>query len=191
MIALKLLQAGGTGLFSGFAWPLATPDAFGPWVEVEPPLQPSLRGIHAVRATSVLDWLDEELWVIELAGEIIEADPLLVASRARLRRRVVGWDAEAATALAQSCLSSLREAADGATGETAVALQAVVADCVLLVEGGRPESSPRLPGEDRPTTPAAIAANLTYIASAVLGPAERARQQMWLDRRVDLMVGMP
>lgn len=111
MIAWKLLQPGSVGLYSGFSWPVPIGGAPGAWVEVDPPLVASLRGVHAVRTVSLVDWLDDELWEIELDGEIVESDALLVSSRGRLRRRIAEWDAQAATALTESCVLAVRDAA--------------------------------------------------------------------------------
>ena len=187
MIAWKLLQAGGVGLFSGFAWPLPTAaGSYGAWVEAEPPLRPTFHGIHAIRSEDVLDWLDEEIWEIELDGEIIEGDPLLVASRGRLRRQAVGWDAAAARELARTCVEVVRATADrleaelGPQDAATLAVGAVYADCLSLVTGGRPEASPLGPGDACPTTAASIASNVAYVAAATAGPAERARQHAWL-----------
>lgn len=234
MIAWKLLQPGAIGLFSGFAWPTPTRTGDGTWVEVAAPLRPSIHGIHAVRPDSLLEWLDDELWEIELDGEIIEAHGLLVASRARLRRRVPEWDGPAAAALTQSCVEAVRDAVaaelerSGATDATAMlagladddSIQSFVSrlspgedvrisgliylvDCVKLAAGGRPEGFDDHPGRDLPTTPAAIAANVGFVAAAGVGMIaaraegsaetfeqafgrERARQNAWLAERLQL-----
>jgi hypothetical protein len=86
-------------------------DAPGSWVEVEPPLAPTSHGVHAVGSAVLLDWLDDELWEIELGGQIIESGAMLVAQRGRLLRRVAAWDGDAARALARSCLPVLRDVA--------------------------------------------------------------------------------
>jgi hypothetical protein len=207
VIAWKLLQAGSIGLHSGFAWPPPSAGAPGPWVDVAPPLVPSLRGVHAVRTTSLLDWLDDELWEIELAGEIVEADALLVASRGRLRRRVVEWDAAAATAFTAACVVSVRDGASAALDRSgpgvAATARAYVADCVSLAGGGRPDGCADPSAGDLPISPAAIAANVGFVAAAAVGAIaagldeepdafaqgfarERARQHAWLVHRIGL-----
>ncbi len=234
MIAWKLLQPGAVGLLSGFAWPTPTGTEAGAWVEVEPPLRPSIHGVHALRTPALLDWLDDELWEIELAGEIIETHGLLVASRARLRRRIAEWDGAAAAALTASCLAAVRDAVaielervgaiDAAAMITGLAdadaMRAFVAqlspseearisglvylvDCVALAAGGRPEGFDDHPGRDLPTTPAAIAANVGFVAAAGVGMIaaraedaaetfeegfgrERARQNAWLAAHLPL-----
>ena len=78
MIAYKFLGAGAVGTYSGFAWPV------GEWVDVDLPLVPSRRGVHACRVLDLPYWLDDELWVVELDGEIAEQERMVVAERGRL-----------------------------------------------------------------------------------------------------------
>ena len=233
MNAWKFLQPGAVGLFSGFAWPTPGAGEPGAWVEVELPVVRALRGVHAVGTAWMLDWLDDELWEIELDGEIIDEDGLLVAARGRLLRRVSDWDAEAAAALAHSCVLAVRDAAaesleaSGAAADAAelgdltdhASLGAFVAkaapapgsplaflgDCVLLASGRRPEGEPERPGGEQQASPAAIAANLGYVAAAAVGviamgaggqaeafgssfARERGRQHAWLTERLQLEV---
>ena len=68
MLAYKFLSGGGTGVLSGFRWPV------GEWVTVEGELVPARRGVHACRTGDLARWLDEELWAVELDGELLEAD---------------------------------------------------------------------------------------------------------------------
>ena len=89
MNAYKFLRADGTGVFTGFAWPL--PDG-GPsaWVESEP--DPCRTGIHACRLRDLPYWAGRMLYEIELVGQILEHGTKLVASRGRLLRRVDAWN---------------------------------------------------------------------------------------------------
>jgi hypothetical protein len=98
MRAYKFLSSGGIGLFSNFVWP-----APGEWVETQQPVVDCLVGIHALRFDDLLDWIDDELWEIELDGEIADHDGMLVAERGRLVRRVERWDDAAARAFAHAC----------------------------------------------------------------------------------------
>jgi hypothetical protein len=96
--AYKFLSAGRVGLFSNFEWPPA-----GEWVETKEPLVDCLHGVHAVRFEHLLDWIDDELWEVELGGSIAEREEMLVAERGRLTRRLEHWDAAAASAFAEAC----------------------------------------------------------------------------------------
>jgi hypothetical protein len=101
VIAYKFLRAGAVAPFTGFRW---EPDT---WVEPGRPIACE-RGVHGCRADDLPYWLRAELWEIELAGEIVEAERKLVAERGRLVRRVPGWDAAAAAALARDCAKRTR-----------------------------------------------------------------------------------
>lgn len=98
MKAYKFLGIGGIGLFSDFAWPPA-----GEWVDAAQPLADCLAGVHAVRREHLLDWIDDELWEIELAGTVVERDSMVVAERGRLVRRIAAWDADLAHEFADEC----------------------------------------------------------------------------------------
>jgi hypothetical protein len=83
--AYKFLCEGCTGVLSGFTWPV------GEWVVVDGDLVPTRRGVHACRRQDLAYWLDEELWAVELDGEIRELDRLVVARAGRLAERVEAW----------------------------------------------------------------------------------------------------
>lgn len=104
--AFKFLASGCVGRFSGFAWP-----GPGEWVEAEGPLQPCRSGIHGVGRDRVCEWLDDELWRVELDGDLLRLDGVIVARRGRLVSRVDAWNADAATDFARACAERLRERA--------------------------------------------------------------------------------
>jgi hypothetical protein len=109
VIAAKFLGRGGVGLFSGFGWPLPVAGEPGAWVEVEGPLEPGRNGIHACRPQDLTDWIDDELWAVELDGELEEREATVVARRGRLLRRVEAWTPDAARAFAEACLWRTRD----------------------------------------------------------------------------------
>jgi hypothetical protein len=82
-------------------------------VEVPPPLEVCQRGIHACAGEYLPEWLESELWEIELDGEVTELEGLLVARRGRLRDRVEAWDGAAAREFARACAHRLKERAEG------------------------------------------------------------------------------
>ena len=89
MIAHKFLRAGGTSAFTPFRWPLPG-DGPGAWVEA--PIEPCRSGIHACRPADLPIWVGDELYEIELDGEIVHERTKVVASRARLLCRVDAWE---------------------------------------------------------------------------------------------------
>ena len=127
MIAYKFLSCGAVGLYSGFRWP--TPSAVdepGRWVAIEGPLLPAQTGVHACPPGELVNWIDDELWVVELAGAIAEHEGVLIASRARLLRRLDHWTAETAREFAEACVFSARDAAAAAlrrSGDDATAAE--------------------------------------------------------------------
>ena len=109
MIASKFLSRGATGLYSGFSWPTPRGAAPGAWVEVAGPLVAGMNGIHACTPNEIVNWIDDELWLVELDGEITEHEGVLAARRGRLLLRVGTWDAAAADGFTLACVLSARD----------------------------------------------------------------------------------
>ena len=107
MQAYKFLAAGSRGPFSRHAW---TP---GDWTEAEGALEPCRNGVHALPVDALAPWLDEELWEIEIDGEVAKEAGLLVGRRGRLVRRVEEWDGQAAGRFARACARHAQEIAEG------------------------------------------------------------------------------
>lgn len=89
--------------FTRFVWPDDD------WVETPPPLEPCRRGVHACTLEYLPEWLERELWQIELDGEVTEAGGVLVAQRGRLAGRVEVWDDQAARDFARACAARVQE----------------------------------------------------------------------------------
>ena len=122
MHAYKFLASGSRGRFSDFEWPQPAGDAPGAWVDAGS-VDECLTGVHACRTTDLPDWIDDELWLVELDGAVEEHASMVVAERGRLLRRVDEWDAAAAAAFADACAWRARGVAvralrhDGADAE--------------------------------------------------------------------------
>jgi hypothetical protein len=105
VIAYKFLSCGAVGLYSGFRWPTpSAADEPGSWVTIEGGLLPGRNAVHACPPGELVGWIDDELWVVELAGEIAEHEGVLLASRARLLRRLEQWTAETAREFSEACV---------------------------------------------------------------------------------------
>jgi len=163
MITYKFLRRDGTGPFTRFAWPL--PDG-GPGAWVEAPIVPCRSGVHACRMSDLPLWLGRELYEVELAGEIVEEPTKVVASRARLLRRIDAWD------------DALRDAYTRDCADRAHALAAGLPEWEAVIEPSIPEG-PALLG----FVAARIAEERDGIAAY---HAERARQVAWLAERLGL-----
>lgn len=111
MIAFKFLTPGAVGLFSRLSWPVPDDGVPGAWVEVEGPLEVCRNGIHACGPGDLIDWIDAELWRVELGEPVMESEAGFVASRGRLVSRVERWDDGAARALAGACVLRARDRA--------------------------------------------------------------------------------
>jgi hypothetical protein len=171
--ALKFLLEGRVGPFSGFVWTGGEDGRPGPWVEAEGDVACE-RGVHACARDDLPYWLQDELWEVELRGNVVRGRHKLVAPSGRLLRRVEAWDAQARAEFADACLAR--------TGELAAR---------------RPEADGYLAdlGRFQPHVgPAAIASLAARAAEAVEGragyDAERAAQAGWLAGRLGLEPGV-
>lgn len=177
MIAYKFLARGAVGPFSGFRWPTPAGGIPAAWVDAvgKAPSQ----GIHACRAADLPYWIDDELWVAELDGDVRPTEHQLVASRGRLLSAVEGWR-DLAREFGDDCAAMLRARVDaaleagGVPADVGEQLREYVADAVACAAGGN----------------AAAAAYVAARASAVLAGdqagsvAERRRQASWLEQRL-------
>jgi len=102
LIAYKFLSAGRVGRFTGFRWEADV------WVEAAS-ADPCAAGIHACRVHDLPIWLDDELWEIELDGDVVVADRKLVATRGRLTHRIERWTPGLAIEFGRFCAKRTRE----------------------------------------------------------------------------------
>ena len=117
MIAYKFLGSGRVATYSGVSWPEP-----GTWLEARGEIEPCVAGIHALRASELLGWIDDELWTCELGGTIEDDGEMLVAERGRLLARLQAWNESSAHDFARDCaargrdvvVESLREEHPGA-----------------------------------------------------------------------------
>ena len=82
VIAYKFLREGRVGPFSGVAWP-----AEGEWLEATGGDGACSPRVHACRVEDLPEWLDHELWRVELDGDVRVDCGKLVADRGRLVER--------------------------------------------------------------------------------------------------------
>jgi hypothetical protein len=166
MIAYKFLRAGAIGSFSGFAWPRPGPHGPGPWVEAAPFRGACGVGIHGCDGDHLVYWLDRELWLVELGGEVAAAQKKLIAPRGRLVRRIEAWDEPLQRELAEAGIARARELAEAAEsrGEAEAALaRGYLADTILF-------------------SPIDVGAGLFCAAHAALSEDGFARERTWQSR---------
>jgi hypothetical protein len=81
-------------------------------VQASGPIALCVNGIHASTPEQLPHWLGMELWEIELAGNILEDEAALVASQARLLRKLDAWDEPMRGRFAEMCHQRARELAE-------------------------------------------------------------------------------
>ena len=109
MHAFVSLESGAVSFLSGFHWPIPTESTPGPWVVAGVDAEPDV-----VRGHTHADlpwWLDDELWRIELAGDVRRHGRAVLGERGRLVGRVEAWTPEVAWELVEACARRVRDAA--------------------------------------------------------------------------------
>jgi hypothetical protein len=163
--AYKFLRVDGTGVFTGFAWPL--PDG-GPGAWLDAAADPCRSGIHACRPGDLPYWAGRALYEIELAGDVVEHTAKLVAPRGRLLRRIDGWDDSLRAAFTRHCADRAQR----------LARESGLDRWAAVIEPSIPEG------------PALLSFVAARIAEEAGGPeayrAERARHAEWLTVQLGL-----
>jgi hypothetical protein len=212
VIAYKFLRSGRVAPFSGVAWPAPTGDGPGAWLTAVSGGRACDGRVHACRVEDLPEWLDAELWRVELEGNVAVDCRKLVADRGRLHARVNAWDADVAAALAEHCALRAR---DGALSVlTPGRRRAALAYCASMPELEAAASTIDLTGHEgraigyvldaarhaiaafsRPADAPRHAAANGFIAThaaafaardVAAAPRERAAQAAWLVQRLGL-----
>jgi hypothetical protein len=200
MLAYKFLRTGRLGPFSGVRWPEP-----GVWIRATE-LAPCRSGVHACRTRDLPWWLGEELWVVQLQGNLRFEEHKIVAPAGRLRSQVEQWTADCAEQYAHACAWRARDRAVEALARAShrraadeVARCATLDDLLVLARGLAetvPDSriSLTIAGDGAVRALTGAAPTSAYIAAhaalRVGGPAayeaERAWQARWLTERLGL-----
>ena len=163
VIAYKFMDRGQVSPFSRVRWPEP-----GEWLESDR-VELCVTGVHACRTEDLPYWLQRELWEVELDGDVIEGERLIVARRGRLVRRIEEWTEQVAGEFGASCAAEARRRADIAPG---------LADYAHDAEEA---------AERSPHFAAFAAARLAELQDGTAGyEAERERQARWLSARLGL-----
>jgi hypothetical protein len=209
MIAYKFLLPGRIAPFSGAQWPAA-----GQWLAIEGPLEECRNGLHACRVGDLSYWLSDELWKVELDGELIRGERKIAARRARLRSQVATWDTTARRDFAWACIRrsaqhAARELRAAGLPEAARALDAA-GDAEALLEAARAAAEQADAQRARPAAhivgyleeavqsmdadPVSVTAYVAaHIGDVSAEPgsdgfaAERAAQSRWIGERLSLL----
>jgi hypothetical protein len=164
LIAYKFLDPGRTGPFTRVTWPEP-----GLWLE-SGRAELCVSGVHACRPSDLPYWLRHELWEVELDGDVVEGERLVVATRGRLVRLVDAWDRRTARAFGAACAAEARRR---------VANSPELEEIVASAEGAA--------GAENAPVAAFAAARLAELQDGPAGyDAERARQARWLAAELGL-----
>jgi hypothetical protein len=106
LLAYKFLRRDRIGPFSRFRWPEP-----GVWVQAGGPQAVCRSGIHACRAQDLPWWLSEELWEVELRGDVRATGHKVIAPAGCLRSRVEDWTPACAQEYADACAWRARDRA--------------------------------------------------------------------------------
>jgi hypothetical protein len=163
VIAYKFLANGRVGPFTGFRWPVDE------WVEAAD-VETCRRGVHACRIRDLPFWMNEELWEVELDGELSEHERKIVAPRGRLVRRREEWTADFRDTFVADLLRRTR-----------------LRFGAVAVVGGYTYDIQRFRAERRTGLAAFAAARAAELAGGPRGyERERQRQAEWLAARLRL-----
>ncbi len=215
MIAYKFLRDGQVGPFSGVRWPPA-----GAWLSATATgagARVCVDRVHACRVADLPEWIDSELWRVELDGDVAVDCGKLVADRGRLVERVELWNTALMVAFAEACALRARDAAltvlagDSRAHETLASCDTaedLAAACAHLTElQSDAERAAGYAGDGarhvlgaiaRPSTAPTHAAVNGFIASHAAAFAEddvdavgreRAWQADWLAQRLGVQTG--
>jgi hypothetical protein len=167
VIAYKFLRPDATSVFTGFRWPLPHQ---GPGQWVEAPVQACRSGVHACRLSDLPLWLGRVLYEVELDGDIVTEPTKVIASRARLLRRVEAWDDEVRSAYTRMCADRAHRLARSVSPP---------------LRGWEAVIDPSVP--EGPALLGFVSARIAEEIDGIAGyQAERSRQTDWLADRLDL-----
>ena len=169
MRAYAFLDPTATDYVSGVRWPV--PDDRGPGAWIEPGADSPLRGYPA---DQLLWWLDQQLWEVELDGDVHETGRSVLGARGRLLAPVDAWTPDVALELTRDCALRLRDRAavaletDGRSAEAAALVAA--SDLESIAETAATAAS----GEGFGSLLAGYTADLVRFASFMPDPARGA-----------------
>ena len=154
-------------------WPAPHDGAPGAWIEAGSDAPPD--SIRAYPPEELLWCLDDELWEVELEGELRREGHTFVAVRGRLLSRVETWTPDVAAELVEAFAFRVRDAAVEALAESGLASEASdLAGCVSLDALERAGSATADRGSDAAARLAGFAADAARYAREATGPARAA-----------------
>lgn len=186
MVAYKFLRPGAIGPFSGHSWPAPRDHGPGEWVDAPLSAGACRDGVHACERRHLPRWIWEELWEVELGGEVEVRRHKLRAARGRLLRRVDTWSMASARAFARACAEQAANHASAAAPADAQIAAAMAADGDSRARAAEATDDPYVAAHGGAVS-AYIAAMTALRAGGIeRHEAERDWQVDWLTRELGL-----
>jgi hypothetical protein len=178
--AYKFLRPGAVGPFSGYRWPVPTGSGPGEWVAADLGAGACRAGVHASEPRHLARWVWEELWEVELGGEVEDRGHKLRAPRGRLLRRVDAWSPATARDFALACAGRAAEHAAAAERAVAAVAAGMAGDGAAQAEAARTSDDAYFSARS-----AAVCAYVAAMTALRVGgherhDAEREWQASWL-----------
>lgn len=189
MTLYVFLRSGQKASLRELHWPTPRDGSPGAWLEAGADAPPGT--IQAYPPEELPWYLDDELWEVELEGDVRREGHGFVASRGRLLKRVDAWTPEVAAEFVDVCAFRLRDVCAEALARAGLESEANdLADCASLdaleqvgssIAGRRTDPAADLAGFTADavlyardaTTPARAAGVASYVAAHALAGGDR------------------
>ena len=131
--------------------------------------------MHATSLDTLAYWFEDELWTVELDGEILNLGTSLVAQRGRLVKQIDAWP-QVSPEFAHDCATHAQSLAEQSSGNARVAALAAEA-----AEHSKHATTPRH---------AVIAAYATAVAADLVQPGAFDTERRRQSRRIAAILGL-
>lgn len=154
-------------------WPAPHEGAPGAWLETGSDAPPD--SIRAYPPEELLSCLDDELWEVELEGDLRREGHAVLATRGRLLSRIETWTPQVAAQLVETCAFRVRDAGAEALAQAGLTPDASdLAGCTSLDDLERVGSATADRGSDAAARLAGFAADAALYAREAPDPVRAA-----------------
>lgn len=186
VLAYKFLRPGAVGPFSAFAWPLPAAGRAGRWVRASTEAGVCFDGVHACEERHLPRWIWEELWQVELDGEVEARGHKLRAPRGRLLQRVDAWSMQSARGFARACAGRARVHAAAAPAADAEIAAMMAADGDARASAAEASDDPYVAAHGGAVSAYISAMTALRVGGRERHEAERDWQADWLADALEL-----